>query len=68
MTISVIPIIEKDIKNVKCVLGGILLINLNPLTNNTLIFGNPDIYYGARLEQLDWRVRNELSGHIIPLI
>src|SRR2546423_1000266 len=28
--------------------------------------GNPDIYYGARPEQLDRQVCDVLSGHIIP--
>ncbi|KAL8886647.1 MAG: hypothetical protein Q9215_005687 [Flavoplaca cf. flavocitrina] len=58
VTTSVIPIIEGT--------PGIPFTNLDPLTNGTLVPGNPDIYYGARPEQLDRRVRNELSGHIIP--
>ena len=40
--------------------------NLDHLTDGILVRGNPGIYYGARPEQLDWRVRDELSGHIIP--
>lgn len=31
-----------------------------------LTAAKPDLYYGARPEQLDRRVRDELSGHIIP--
>ena len=42
--------------------------NLDALTDGTLVPDNPDIYYGARPEQLDRRVRDELSGHIIPSI
>jgi hypothetical protein len=34
--------------------------------DSTLVPGNPDIYYGTRPEQLNRRVRDELSGHIIP--
>jgi hypothetical protein len=64
--ISVISIIEGDIRDAKCVSGGIPFTNLDHLTDGTLVPGNPDIYYGARHEQLDRRVRKELSGHIIP--
>jgi hypothetical protein len=66
VTTSVIPIIEGDIRDAKCVSGGIPFTNLDHLTDGTLVPGNPDIYYGARPEQLDRRVRKELSGHIIP--
>ncbi|KAL9034871.1 MAG: hypothetical protein Q9180_005169 [Flavoplaca navasiana] len=66
VTTSVIPIIEGDIGDARCVSGGIPFTNLHPLTDGTFALGNPDIYYGARPEQLDRRVRNELSGHIIP--
>lgn len=31
-----------------------------------LTVAKPDLYYGARPEQLDRRVLDELSGHIIP--
>ena len=63
---SVIPIIEGYIEDAKCVSEEIPFTNLDHLTDGTLVSGNPDIYYGARPEQLDRRVRNELSGHIIP--
>ena len=36
------------------------------LDNNALVSNNPDLYYGARPEQLDPHVRTELSDHIIP--
>jgi hypothetical protein len=45
---------------------GIPFTNLDHLMDGTLVPGNPDIYYGTRPEQLTRRVRNELSGHIIP--
>jgi hypothetical protein len=64
----VISIIEGEIRDAKCVLEGILFTNLDHLTNGILVPGNPDLYYGARPEQLDRRVRDELSGHIIPSI
>jgi hypothetical protein len=67
VTTSVIPIIEGDIKDARCISGGIPFTNLVPLTDGKLAPGNPDIYYGARPELLDRRVRDEFSGHIIPL-
>ncbi|MCJ1314499.1 hypothetical protein MMC25_008181 [Agyrium rufum] len=66
VTTSVIPFIEGNSENARCVSGGIPFTNLDPLINGTLTPGNPDIYYGARPEQLDRRVRNELGGYIIP--
>ncbi|KAA6412265.1 MAG: hypothetical protein FRX48_04417 [Lasallia pustulata] len=66
VTTSVIPVIEGDIGDARCVSGGIPFTNLDPLTDGTLVPGNPDIYYGARPEQLDQQVRDELGGHIIP--
>ena len=66
VTKSVIPIIEGEIKDAKCVSGGIPFTNLDHLTDGTLVPGNPDLYYGARPEQLNRRVRDELSGQIIP--
>lgn len=63
---AVIPIIEGEIKDAKCVSGEIPFANLNHLTDGRLVPGNPDRYYGARPEQLDRQVRNELSNYIIP--
>ena len=65
-TKTVIPIIEGKIKDGKCVEGDVLFTNLTPLTNDVLTAAKPDLYYGARPEQLKRRVRDELSGHIIP--
>lgn len=66
VTTSVIPIIEGNIRDAKYGSGGILFTNLDHLTDGTLVPGNPDIYYGACPEQLDRRVRDKLSSHIIP--
>lgn len=66
VTTSVIPIIEGDIGDAKCISGGIPFTNLDHLTDGTLVPGNPDIYYGIRPEQLDRRVRDNLSDHIVP--
>lgn len=65
-TRTVIPIIEGKTADDKCVEGDVLFTNLTPLTNNMLTAAKLDLYYGARPEQLDRRVRDELSGHIIP--
>ncbi|KAF1993298.1 hypothetical protein P154DRAFT_527867 [Amniculicola lignicola CBS 123094] len=65
---SVIPIIEGKIRDTKCRSGGIPFTNLDPLTDSKLKFKpcNPDVYYGARPEQLSRKVREELGGRIIP--
>ena len=63
---SVIPIIEGEIKDAKCVSGGIPFTNLDHLTDGTLVPGNPDRYYGARPEQLNREIRTELGSQIIP--
>ncbi|PVH91139.1 hypothetical protein DM02DRAFT_620670, partial [Periconia macrospinosa] len=63
---SVIPIVEGKIRDAKCRSGGIPFTNLDPLTDGTLKPGNPDVYYGARPEQLSRKVRDELSGDVIP--
>lgn len=58
--------IEGDIRDTKYVSRGIPFINLDYLTDGILILSNPDIYYGARPEQLNQRVRDKLSSYIIP--
>ncbi|KAI9848517.1 MAG: hypothetical protein M1837_007186 [Sclerophora amabilis] len=40
--------------------------NLTPLTDGTIVDAQPDFYYGARPQQLDPRIRRELSSDIIP--
>ena len=66
ITTSVIPIVEGDIVDAKCVSGGVAFANLEHLTDGTLKPGNPDVYYGARPEQIERQVRTELSGRIQP--
>ncbi|KAF1951348.1 hypothetical protein CC80DRAFT_454356 [Byssothecium circinans] len=62
---SLIPVIEGKISDAKYRSGGIPFTNLDPLGDGTPP-GNPDVYYGAPPEQLSQKVRNELSGQIIP--
>ena len=59
-------IIEEDIRDAKYSSKGVPFTNLEHLTDGTLISGNPDIYYGARPKELNRRVRNKLSGYIVP--
>ena len=63
---SVILIIEGKIGDTKCRSGGISFANLDYLTDGILKPRNPDLYYGARPEQLDRNVRNELSSQVVP--
>ncbi|RWA08507.1 hypothetical protein EKO27_g6590 [Xylaria grammica] len=66
VTSTVIPIIEGEVGDSKCVSGQIPFTNLGHLTDGSLVPGNPDRYYGARPEQLDRRARTELNRHIVP--
>ncbi|KAI1318801.1 hypothetical protein F5Y16DRAFT_391561 [Xylariaceae sp. FL0255] len=66
VTSTVIPIIEGDVEDTKCVSGQIPFTNLDHLTDGSLVPGNPDRYHGSRPEQLDRQVRAELSGHLVP--
>jgi len=63
---SVIPIIEGQTRVGRCVAGGVRLTNLDHLTDGTISSGNPDLFYGARPEQLDRRIRKELNSLIVP--
>lgn len=62
---TMISIIEGKITDDKCVEEEILFTNLKPLTNDMLTAAKSNLYYDARLEQLDRRVRDELNDHII---
>jgi hypothetical protein len=52
-TKTVILIIEGKIIDNKCVEGDVLFNNLTPLIDDILIVAKPDLYYGARPEQLN---------------
>ncbi|KAF2009987.1 hypothetical protein BU24DRAFT_455168 [Aaosphaeria arxii CBS 175.79] len=66
LTTSVIPIIAGEIRDEDCASGKIPLTNLRQLTDDMFVPGNPDLYYGARPEQLNKRVRDDLCDLIIP--
>ena len=58
--------LEGTIPDGKARLGGIKLANLKALTNGTICPGNPDIFYGARPEQIKVEVRETIGDIIIP--
>ncbi|CAG2015266.1 unnamed protein product [Fusarium graminearum] len=64
--VDVIPIIEGNIGDRMYAARQVPFTNLDHLTDSTLVLGNPDLYYGARPEQLDQKVRQEFGGRIIP--
>ncbi|KAJ6437515.1 hypothetical protein O9K51_10074 [Purpureocillium lavendulum] len=66
VTTTVIPVIEGNAGDRKSVAGQIPFTNLDHLTDGTLVPGNPDLYYGARPEQLNRTVRSELNRMIMP--
>jgi len=66
VTTTVIPVIEGNTRDTKRVAGQIPFTNLRHLTDGSLVPGNPDLYYGARPEQLDRTVRKELNTMVIP--
>jgi hypothetical protein len=66
ITTSVIPIIEGDIGDRKCLAGKIPFTNLEHLTDGTLVPASPDIFYGARPEQLHPQIRKVLNGRVVP--
>ncbi|KJK88389.1 hypothetical protein H633G_07729 [Metarhizium anisopliae BRIP 53284] len=66
ITTNVIPLIEGTIADSKCVAGDVPFTNLDDLTDGTIVSGKPDLYHGARPEQLDIRVRREQSRKINP--
>jgi hypothetical protein len=63
---DVIPTIEGNVYDRRCVGRQIPFTGLDQLTDGTLVPGNPDLYYGARPEQLHRKVRRDLEGKIIP--
>ncbi|KAH8694869.1 hypothetical protein BGW36DRAFT_260610, partial [Talaromyces proteolyticus] len=59
---TVIPFIEGKVPDNKCVCGALPFYNLDPLTDGTLVSGNPDRYYGSRPEALNRQIRLELDA------
>ncbi|EEQ29627.1 hypothetical protein McanMca71_006708 [Microsporum canis] len=63
---TVIPTIDGDISDSKCVGGDYPFGNLAPLTDGTLAHAKPDHFFGARPEQLNPEIRDKLCKFIIP--
>jgi len=63
---SVIHRIEGNVGNGSCRSGGIPFANLDDITDRTLTHGKPDVFYGARPEQLHREVRETVGHHIMP--
>ncbi|KAM5444625.1 hypothetical protein MferCBS31731_000079 [Microsporum ferrugineum] len=66
VTTSVIPTIEGKIKYRNCLGEDYLFSNLAPLTDGSLASAKPDRFYGARPEQLNSQILQELGDHLIP--
>ncbi|OAX78537.1 hypothetical protein ACJ72_07154 [Emergomyces africanus] len=66
VTTTVIPILDGNIDDPKCVGGNYLFGNLAPLTDGTLSSAKPDHFFGTRPEQLKRPIRQALSDQIIP--
>ncbi|MCJ1312897.1 hypothetical protein MMC25_006573 [Agyrium rufum] len=58
----VIPFIEGNIQDAACVSGNLQFRNLRPLIDGYFVSGNPNLYYGARPEQLNRRIREDLNN------
>ena len=61
---DVLPIIcgNSDIPNKQ----NLLFTRLDPIANNTTVDAKPDFYDGARLQDIDPQVRQDLGSYIIP--
>ncbi|CAF9909168.1 MAG: hypothetical protein HETSPECPRED_008863 [Heterodermia speciosa] len=62
----VVHFIEGDVADMKAVSGDVPFTNLDHLTDGTISASKPDLFHGARPEQLDQRICDELSGHVVP--
>ncbi|PHH91055.1 hypothetical protein CDD83_1846 [Cordyceps sp. RAO-2017] len=62
---DVMPLLEGDVEDRRCLVRQTLFTNLDGLTDGTLVDASPDLCYGARPEQLDRRVRQTLSGQVV---
>jgi hypothetical protein len=64
--IDVVPVIAGMSQNNHFLARTTRFGNLDPLTDGTIAPATPDLVYGARPKQLDRRIRDELSGWIVP--
>uniref|UniRef100_A0A093V8N1 Uncharacterized protein n=1 Tax=Talaromyces marneffei PM1 TaxID=1077442 RepID=A0A093V8N1_TALMA len=67
VTSLVIPILDGEMDDdPKCVGGDYPFSNLAPLTDGTLPAAKPDHHFGARPEDLNRQIRDELNHYIVP--
>lgn len=62
---TVVPIISSDVTSIQNE-GVLVFTRLDPITNNTTVDAKPDFYDGARLEEIDTQVQEEVGPYIIP--
>ena len=64
---QVMPVIEGTVKDPRTASGEIPFTNLDPLVaGENLVAGNPDFYRGARAEDLDRSIRDDLLHTVVP--
>ncbi|PGH29237.1 hypothetical protein GX50_08028 [[Emmonsia] crescens] len=64
VTVPIVPILDSNISDPKCVREDYSFENLVPLTDGTLASAKPDHFHGTHPEQLNHQIREELSSHI----
>ncbi|KAI9712376.1 MAG: hypothetical protein M1820_001589 [Bogoriella megaspora] len=65
-TVKVIPMIQGRVRDDRCVNGDIPLNNLADIMRGPSHKAKPDVYYGARPEQLRREVRDKLQAFVVP--
>lgn len=65
VTVPIVPILDSNISDPKCVREDYSFENLVPLTDGTLASAKPDHFHGTHPEQLNHQIREELSSHIV---
>ncbi|KAL4961368.1 uncharacterized protein BDV14DRAFT_180589 [Aspergillus stella-maris] len=63
---DILPVLEGKRKRGSMTGGGQPFNNLDHLTNGTLVQAKPDLYHGARPNQLNYSIREKLEKKIIP--
>ncbi|KAL2754161.1 hypothetical protein ACRALDRAFT_2081957, partial [Sodiomyces alcalophilus JCM 7366] len=63
---SVIPVIEGDSGDARCVASDVAFDNLDHLTDGSLVYAKPGLYAGAPPGQLHPKVREVLGNLVIP--
>ncbi|KAI9673556.1 MAG: hypothetical protein M1829_004063 [Trizodia sp. TS-e1964] len=64
----VVPTIEGEFRGNSCSMAGVSFRNLDPLTDGSLVAGNPDYFDGAYSGKLNKQVREQPRGKIVPSV